>query len=248
MSFSVTELSNLLKIASPQEAKALIKLLSVDVTSSLGEGKYLLQTPAKEFQATSAQPLKEGAKYWVELSNKQNEMPQINKLFLQPQMLQELRNIPLKFDIKELYELLSGKKNLEHFKENLLEHLLNATTKEDFTQLSNLLLSLMQNTLTIPLYYQQFFGVFQMKKRYNKTSKKSQLDFYAALAKLGPLSGTIMLIKDEIFIDLNVAFMTTKLFLEENLKDIKYKITLHVSENIEPLTQFHTHSILDINA
>ena len=86
-----------------------------------------------------------------------------------------------------------------------------------------------------------------MKKRYNKTSKKSQLDFYAALLKLGPISGTVMFIEDEIFIDLDVAFEATKLFLEENLKDIRYKITLHVREDIEPLYHPHTNSLLDIN-
>jgi hypothetical protein len=87
-----------------------------------------------------------------------------------------------------------------------------------------------------------------MKKRYNKTSKKSQLDFYASLLKLGAISGTIMLLEDEIFIDLDVAFTTTKLFLEANLKDVRYKITLHVRENIDALYQFQTNSLLDINA
>ncbi len=250
MSFSISELSNILKLASssPAEAKALIKLLTVDVTKSLGDGKYILQTPTKEMPATSQKPLQEGLKYWVELGTKQHETPVISKFLQQPKLLQELQNIPLKFDIKELHELLSGKKTIESFKTNLLEHLSSAATKDDFTQVSNLLLSLMQNTLTIPLLFGHSFGVFQMKKRYNKTTKKSQLDFYAALLKLGPISGTIMLLEDEIFIDLDVAFTTTKLFLEANLKDIRYKITLHVRENIEPLYQFQTNSLLDINA
>ena len=250
MSFSITELSNILKLASasPAEAKTLIKLLAVDVTKSLGDEKYLIQTLTKEISATSQKPLQEGLKYWVELGTKQHETPVISKFLQQPKILQELQNLPLKLDIKELHELLNGKKTIEDFKTTLLSQLCNATSKEDFTQFSNLLLSLMQNTLTIPLYHQQYFGLFQMKKRYNKTSKKSQMDFYAALIKLGPISGSVMLIEDEIFIDLDVAFTTTKLFLEENLKDIRYKITLHVRENIEPLYQFQTNSILDINA
>jgi hypothetical protein len=250
MSFSITELSNILKFASasPAEAKTLIKLLTVDVTKSLGDEKYLIQTPTKEISATSQKPLQEGLKYWVELGTKPHEMPAISKFLQQPKILQEFRNLPLKFDIKELHELLTGKKTIENFKTTLLSHLCNATSKEDFTQFSNLLLSLMQNTLTIPLHHQQYFGLFQMKKRYNKTSKKSQMDFYAALIKLGPISGTVMLIEDEIFIDLDVVFTTTKLFLEENLKDIRYKITVHVRETIEPLYRFQTNSILDINA
>jgi hypothetical protein len=249
MSFTISELSNILKTASsPQEAKALIKLLSVDVTKSLGDGKYLLENSSTKVIASSDKPLLEGGKYWLELASKHNEMPLITKFLQQPTMLKEFANIPLKFDTKELHELLSGKKTIESFKMDLLEHLSNASNKEDFTQISNLILSLMQNTLTIPLTFQHYFGVFQMKKRYNKTSKKSQLDFYASLAKLGPISGTVMLLEDEILIDLDVAFTTTKLFLEENLKDIRYKTTLHVSENIQALYQFHSNSILDINA
>jgi hypothetical protein len=248
MSFTISELSNILKTASsPQEAKALIKLLSVDVTKSLGDGKYLLENSSTKVIASSDKPLLEGGKYWLELASKHNEMPLITKFLQQPTMLKEFANIPLKFDTKELHELLSGKKTIESFKMDLLEHLSNASNKEDFTQISNLILSLMQNTLTIPLTFQHYFGVFQMKKRYNKTSKKSQLDFYASLAKLGPISGTVMLLEDEILIDLDVAFTTTKLFLEENLKDIRYKTTLHVSENIQALYQFHSNSILDIN-
>ena len=254
MSFTISELSNILRsVTSPQEAKALIKLLSVDVTSSLGDGKYLIENPSTKVVVSSDKPLTEGGKYWLELATKHNEMPLVGKFLEQPAMLKEFANIPFKFDTKELHELLSGKKSIESFKTDLLEHLSNATNKEDFTQISNLLLSLMQNTLTIPLTYQQYFGVFQMKKRYNKTSKKSQLDFYASLAKLGPISGTVMLLDDEIFINLDVAFTTTKLFLEENLKELRYKTTLHakcqdgISENIPPLYQFHSNTILDIN-
>jgi len=249
MSFSISELSNILKLvsSSPAEAKALIKLLAVDVTKSLGDGKYLLETPSKELTAFSDKPLQDGLKYWVELGTKQHETPIISKFLQQPKILQEFQNLSLKFDIKELHELLSSKKTIESFKTSLLEHLSNATSKEDFTQFSNLLLSLMQNTLTIPLTLGHYLGVFQMKKRYNKTTKKSQLDFYAALLKLGPISGTIMFIEDEIFIDLDAAFTTTKLFLEAHLKDIRYKTTLHVRENIETLYQFQTNSLLDIN-
>ncbi|MDD2357655.1 MAG: hypothetical protein PHX13_07080 [Thiovulaceae bacterium] len=250
MSFSVTELSNILKLASasPTEAKALIKLLAVDVSKLLGDGKYLLETPTKNLTAFSEKPLQNGSKYWVELSTKPHETLIISKFLQQPKILQELQNLSLKFDTKELHELLSGNKTIESFKTTLLDHLSTAVSKDDFTQVSNLLLSLMQNTITIPLLFGHSFGVFQMKKRYNKTTKKSQLDFYAALLKLGPISGTIMFIEDEIFIDLDVAFITTKLFLEANLKDIRYKITLHVRENIDALYQFQTNSLLDINA
>ena len=249
MSFSVSDLSSILKLslASPAETKALIKLLTIDVTKSLGDSRYLIQSASKELIASSEKPLQEGSRYWAELEVKQHETPTLSKLIKHPALLKEMQNLPMKFDIKELHEILTGKKPIESIKNRLLEQLSNASSKEDFTQLSNLLLSLMQNTITIPLQYQQYFGLFQMKKRYNKTTKRSQIDFYAVLCSLGPISGTIMLKEDKISVDLDVAFKATKFFLEENLNTIRYKINIHVKENIEPIYNLQTNTILDIN-
>ena len=249
MSFSISELSNILKIASgsPGEVKNLIKLLSVDVNQSLGDGNYILKTPTKELSAYSQKPLQEGAKYWMELSSKPQENAIVSKYLLQPPLLKDMLSLPIRFEMKDLHELLSGKKSLESLKNQLLEHLSTASSKEDFTQLSNMLLSLMQSTLTLPLAYEHYFGVFQMKKRYNKETKKSQLDFYAALEKLGPISGVVMDLESEVVIHLDVAFDATKLFLQEHLKEIRYKVTLQVHDVIEPLFVPQTNSILDIN-
>ena len=249
MNFSISDLSSILKLAtsSPNEAKALIKLLSIDVTKDLGGNNYLIQTPTKQLTASSQQALTEGAKYWAQLSTKPDTTPQLSQLIKMPKLLQELQNIPVKFDIKEFHEILTDKKPLQTIKDNLLDHLAQSTSKEEFTQVSNLLLSLMQNTLTIPLEYERHLSFFQVKKRYNKNQKKSQLDFYAALSTLGPIAGTIMLLEDEVRIDLNLAFETTKQFLEENIQALRYKVHLHVRDNIEPLYNFDKQTILDIN-
>ncbi|WP_345993898.1 hypothetical protein [Sulfurimonas sp. HSL-1716] len=249
MSFSVSDLSNILKLASssPAEAKALIKLLTIDVIKSLGESKYLIQTASKELTANSENKLQEGARYWTQIEVKQNSIPILSKLIKHPAVLKHLQNLPLLFEAKELHSILTHEKPLENIKNRLLEHLSHASSKEEFSQLSNLLLSVLQNTLTIPLQYQHYFGLFQMKKRYNKTTKRSQIDFYAALHNLGPVDGTIILIEDEISIDLNVAFKTTKLFLEENLNNIRYKTNIHLKEDIQPLYNLQTNAILDIN-
>ncbi len=248
MSFSISQLASILHSASsPKEAATLLKLLSVDVTKSFGDGSYLVESANKNFRVLSEKPLSEGAKYWLELANKGRQTPLVTKFLQQPKLFEAMMQTPISFDIKEVHALLSSKKTLQSFKTELLQQLSLAQNKEEFTQISALLLSLMQNTLTLPLQYGHTFGVFQMKKRYNKTSKKSQLDFYASLAKLGPICGTLLQVEDEIVIDLEVAFTTTKLFLEENLKTLQYKTTLHIGQNIPPLYQFHSDAILDIN-
>ncbi|MBU0633250.1 hypothetical protein KKA17_11490 [bacterium] len=249
MSFSVNDLSNIIKLASisPNEAKTLIKLLTIDVLKSLGEDKYLILTASKELIASSETALKQDSKYWAQLEIKQNTLPTLSNLIKHPALLKNLQNLPLIFETKALHAILTHEKPLEKIKGKLLEHLALASSKDEFTQVSNLLLSLMQNTLTIPLQYQQYFGLFQMKKRYNKNTKRSQIDFYAALENLGPISGTIMLIEDEISVNLEVAFKATKLFLEENLNSFKYKTNIYIKENIVPLYNLHTNAILDIN-
>lgn len=249
MSFSVSDLSTILKLAStsPAEAKALIKLLTIDVIKSLGESNYIIQTASKELTANSESKLQEGGRYWAQLETKQNSLPVLSKLIKHPAILKHLQSLSIVFDAKELHSILTHEKPLENIKGRLLEHLSHASSKDEFTQLSNLLLSLMQNTMTIPLQYQQYFGLFQMKKRYNKTTKKSQIDFYAALHNLGPINGTIMLIEDEIIVDLDVAFKATKLFLEDNLNTIRYKLNIHLKEEIEPLYNVQNNTILDIN-
>jgi hypothetical protein len=250
MTLSISELSTILQLAasSPNEAKALIKLLSIDVVKALGENRYLIQTASKDLTAHSEQKLQEGSRYWAELTAKQNSTPTLSKLIQHPAIMKELQQLPVMFDLKELHKILSHEKPLESIKTKLLEHLSHASSKEDFTQISNLLLSFMNNTLTIPLQYQQYFGLFQMKKRYNKTTKRSQLDFYAALHDLGPISGSVMLIQNDISVNLSVVFKTTKLFLEENLNDIRYKTTIRLQEDIQPLYNLQTNKILDISA
>lgn len=249
MSFSISDLSNIIKLASssPNEAKALIKLLNIDVLKSLGDSKYLIQTASKELIASSETHLQEGSKYWAQFEIKQNSQPVLSKLIKHPPLLKNLENLPFIFEAKELHSILTHEKPLENIKSKLLEHLALASSKDEFTQASNLLLSLMQSTLTIPMQYQQYFGLFQMKKRYNKNTKRSQIDFYGALHNLGPVSGNIMLIDDEISVNLEVVFKATKLFLEENLNSFKYKTNIHIKDNIEPLYHLHSNAILDIN-
>lgn len=249
MSFSISQLSSLAKLisANPNEAKALVKLVSVDVLKSLGDAKYTVLLDNKTLTAQSEKPLSEGAKYWSQLTQPKNGTAQLSNLQKIPQQLQNLQNSGIEYSLKDLQTLLKSQKPEALMKQNLLEHLSNASTKDEFSNVSNLLLSLQNNTVTIPIRQERHFSILQFKKRYNKKSKRTQLDFYAALEFLGPISGVVTLEDGSVDVNLNVAFSKTKNFLEDDMDNFSYTINISVVENIEPLYSANINSLLDIS-
>ncbi|DAB29320.1 MAG TPA: hypothetical protein CFH84_10285 [Sulfurimonas sp. UBA12504] len=92
------------------------------------------------------------------------------------------------------------------------------------------------------------FSLVQFKKRYNTKTKNTYIDFYAALELLGPISGLITLDERVIKIELCVAFVQTKIFLENDLKNFSYNnINIKLVKNIEPLYDTKRSSLLDIS-
>jgi len=160
-------------------------------------------------------------------------------------MIKEFQYSNNQYSIKDLQTILKSKNPYEITKQDLLEQLDKASTKEEFSSINALLLSIHNQTLTIPLNYNKYFSILQFKKRYNKKIKKTQIDFYAALELLGPISGILTLDVSDATIDLNVAFDKTKNFLENDMNDISYKI--NTINKIEPLYDLKLNSILDIN-
>lgn len=160
-------------------------------------------------------------------------------------MIKEFQYSNNQYSIKDLQTILKSKNPYEITKQDLLEQLDKASTKEEFSSINALLLSIHNQTLTIPLNYNKYFSILQFKKRYNKKIKKTQIDFYAALELLGPISGILTLDASDATIDLNVAFDKTKNFLENDMNDISYKI--NTINKIEPLYDLKLNSILDIN-
>ncbi len=137
MNFSINQLSSLAKLIStnPNEAKAFIKLASVDVLKSLGDGKYTIVLDNKTLTAQSDKPLSEGAKYWSQLTQPKNGTAQLSNLQKMPQQLQNLQNSQFEYSLKDLQTLLKSQKPETLMKQNLLEHLSSASTKDEFSTL-----------------------------------------------------------------------------------------------------------------
>ncbi len=251
MNFSINQVSALAKLLSsnPNGATAVLKLASVDVLKSLGDGKYTILLDTKTLTAQSDKSLHSGDKYWTQLTHTKNSTLTLSNLVKMPQFLQNTQNNTLEYSLKDLQTILNAKNPTAMLKQNLLEHLSSASTKEEFSNISTLLLSLHNQTMTIPLNYHNYFSILQFKKRYNKKIKKSYIDFYAALEALGPISGLITLNNGDVNVKLNVAYETTKNFLENDMKNFSHTIEIQLQENIEPLynTNSNLNSILDVS-
>ncbi|MCF6340636.1 MAG: hypothetical protein L3J10_07805 [Sulfurimonas sp.] len=246
---NISQLSSLAKLltTNPNEAKAAIKLATVNILKSLGNSKYTILLDNKTLTAQSEKPLSEGVKYWAQMTNLKNSTPKLSQLLKQPLLLKNLQNSYVEFSLKDLQTILNSKKPQNILKQDLLQNLANSTSKEEFISNSTLLLSLQNQTMTIPINYHNYFSILQFKKRYNKKSKKTQIDFYAALEFLGPISGILLFNNSNVSINLNVAFEKTKQFLQRDIKNISYKVDISVVGEIEPLYNTNINSILDIS-
>ena len=246
---NITQLSALSRLisANPTEAKALIKLASVDILRSLGEGKYTIALGEKTLSAQSEKTLLEGTRYWTQLTQSKNQPPLLSKLIAMPQLLHTFDKEQFHYTLKELQNILTQKAPTSSIKQALFENLANASTKEEFTQLSHLLLSMQHQVLSFPLLYGNTFALLQFKKRYNNKTKKHYLEFYAALELLGPISGLVSLSEGDVTLSLNVAYEKTKQFLENDMKNFSYKVDISLSQTIEPLYEPKLHSLLDLS-
>jgi len=243
---SIGSLVSLLKNSDPQSAKALIKLLSVDVLKSLDDDKYLLQTQDKTLTAQSQKKLQVGERYFAKYTQTKQETPILSNLIKVPKLLSQLKELhstPMLYNEKTLKELLLQKDPVGNFKETLLDTLAKTTSKEQFHTTSLLLLSLHQGVFTLPFVFYHSLGFLQIKKRYNKKEKKSFLDFYAFFEHLGAISGVI----SQEIIRINVGYKEIKEFLEEKSNELSYPLDINVITPISPLYDItQNNSLLDI--
>jgi hypothetical protein len=246
---NITDLRQITKLLStnPNGAKELVKLLTFNVVKSLENNNYSILSNNKNFIASSQTELKEGQRYWGTLSDFKSQTPKLSSILAFPSLVKTFEASPIKYQLKNLELLLLDKNKVANLKESVLEKISQSSSKEEFIALSNTLLSFENGVFTIPTLFHGYFHLLQFKKRYNKESKKFSLNFYAALETLGPISGVITLSNSNLFFELSVAFEKTKTILEEDAKNFSYNVNISVAEEIRPLFNTDTNSILDIS-
>jgi len=243
---NLQSLVGMLNKLEPTTAKTLLKLVSVDVLRSLGDGKFLININNKQtLSAKSSVPLEIGAKYLANLEQESGKTPKLSSMQKLPKLLESMKILQEQTSLvtKENLQKILSPKHLSTYKEQLLEELLKSPSKEHFVAHANLLLSLEVNVFTFAALFYEYFGFIQLKKRYNKKTKKSFLSFYAFFQSLGGIAGVI----SEDVVALSVAKEEIKELLEANKESFSHRVQIEVVEFVEPLFDIESDKhILDI--
>ncbi|MWV61654.1 hypothetical protein DCO58_08410 [Helicobacter saguini] len=155
-----------------------------------GADKYLVQLGKLIIETQSNKELKIGTNYWANVKQGKDGLI-ISDLIKQPKMLETLSNARLKLTSSDLKELMSetqkGGRALESvFKEFLLERLPLATSKQEFLELSNLLVALQNGVFSMVIQDENGKdSLVQLKKQVDF------LEFYSLFPHLGEISGVV---------------------------------------------------------
>lgn len=221
------------------------KLLTLEILKPLDTQLYSATANGKEFTLKSQVKLESGALYMAEL--KHSDKPEVLSIIKQPKIANK-QQFAQPLSLAQAKELLGSKEPFEALKQYAISLISTSSTKDEFVASTNLLLSLYASVATVLIETKDSFSVLQFKKRYNKSNKKSALDFYAYLEFLGPIAGLVWLGEDGVSVEISVAFEQTKQFLQESSSDLPYQININILKNINPLFEPNQNSILDINA
>ncbi|RDU72310.1 hypothetical protein CQA66_05395 [Helicobacter aurati] len=232
-------LSQIATSSNNKEINASLPML-LRILSKQDGGKYLVQLGKLVIETNSNKELAVGTNYWANVKQGKEGLI-ISDLIKQPAILQQLESSYLKLHTKDLRELLneshaSGKQIENLFKEFLLERLPLATTKQEFLELSNLLIALQNGVFSMVI--QDDNGrdrLVQIKKQVDF------LEFYSVFLHLGEISGLVMLEDSGITARLQVMSEKVKNILENHLHDLHGfdEIKIEVGQNT-PLWDFST--------
>jgi hypothetical protein len=264
--FPASEVKKLEKLSdAEQKSRAgLVKFgsnvpLSIDVLERLDPLNYLLKMNGKKAFTESERELEPGMRYWGEVTHKRGEKLVVKSLIKQPDFFGEIKQHSL-LNPKKVIEAFKNNVSDEfqrNFKKEVMNQMASTNNKEEFLFLNQLLLSMENNVISIPINYGDKSAMFQYQygknKKKQKTEKKvlDDLDFYAAFDLLGPMRGKIIYFNDETHLNLEVNFDTTREFLiqhsgeQEIFNNLKIAIKV-IKDEIKPLYSFTQNNLLDL--
>jgi hypothetical protein len=226
--------------------------VSVDVKEQLAPQKFLLQIGNKALTTQSMQTLEVGKAYWgVMKEDVTLKSHTLSQLLQKPHLLQDKKGLFPTFNPQQLERLLQSEKPKEMMKFTLLEKMAQATTKQEFMSLSNMLQALHENVFTFVMSHQQKETLFQFRKRQNKKSHQEEseevkIDFYAAFEHLGPVEGVVEIIEGIRKLSLYLYYENSLKFLQKELKSLDIEGFLYKKEGkITPLYEYGQ-SLLDV--
>jgi hypothetical protein len=225
--------------------------VTIDVLAHKKNNQYTLQIGAKEISTRSAMDLDVGSKYWgVMKEDKKLNTVSLSNLLKKPKLIQQNKqNFLPKFDEVKLAELFSKENPKAELKASLLQNLTQATTKNEFMTLTNMIAAINENVFTMVLDQNNENTMFQFKKKTKGESaslEDSTIEFYAAFEHLGPVGGDISIIDGERRVSLEVHYKNTVDFLQGELENLDLDgIVHHRDKKVNPLFELPA-ALLDV--
>jgi len=231
--FNIAQVGKILKATNrlnmPTEFNATLPI-TITVKKQLNPIRFLLQMGNKEVETKSYTPLEVGAKYKAEILQKDSKI-EIKNLTKLPNIFNKFPDT-IKYSVDDLLKDNPLESN-NKYKNFLLNHLANATTKDEFLFYSQMLLAFNQEI-------KHLFIKDEKKALIQFKHKKRKINFYAYFESLGAIGGEIYL-TDEIYLNLMVEFQNSFYFIQKyidelngirvNIKQDKIKPLFEISEN-----------------
>ncbi|MDE7196295.1 MAG: hypothetical protein K2N69_04690 [Helicobacter sp.] len=225
--------------------------IAIEVLEKLSPTRYKLRLGNTTITTQSLKELLVGGKYWAQMGNGRNGTITLSQLIAQPKILSQLANAPLRLNEENLREMLSPKNGnpWDNFKNQLIERASMAESRGEFNFYMQMLLSMHNRVLTLPLAIERREGVLQMRKKRKKTGLY-ELEFYAVFGQIGALRGR--LVSDGEAVDLYITTQYERsaelLRSTQNLLNGIAYFSIEVNHDIAPLYELkdaHS-SLLDV--
>jgi hypothetical protein len=232
--------------------------LTMEILERLDPLNYLLQMDGKKALSESEKQLEPGMRYWGEVVHKRGEKYVIKNLIKQPQFFRQIQDNAY-VDARKVLEAFTSNSKTPfetRFKKEIINQMASTNNRDEFIFLNQLLLSMENNVISIPVHFEDRSALFQYKYRREKKKKEEidevkTLDFYAAFDTLGPMKGKLIYYQNQVDLNIEVNFPISKKFLLENLgisEQLKnMNIIIKVIETeIQPLYSFTQNNLLDL--
>ena len=235
--FNISQVGKILKATNrlnmPTEFNSTLPL-TITVKKQLNPIRYLLQLGKKEVETKSYTPLEVGAKYKAQINQTDSKI-EIKNLTKLPNIFNKFPDT-IQYSIDDLIKDNPLESN-EKYKNFLLNHLANSTTKDEFLFFSQMLLAFNQEI-------KHLFIKDEKKALIQIKHKKRKINFYAFFENLGAIGGEIYLI-DEIYLNLMVEFQNSLYLIQKNTQNLKGIIINNITqEKIKPLFEINENNSL----